>query len=56
MNLKKDISTEENRKFWDFAHQVAEEAKRGDWQKGAVTRLTDKESPATQNEIIQAVP
>lgn len=41
--LKKDMSTKENREFWDYVHRTAEEAKSGDWQKGAVSPKRDEE-------------
>jgi hypothetical protein len=33
MSLKKDTSTHENKKFWEYVHKTAQEAKTGDWQK-----------------------
>ena len=38
MTLKKDKSTEANRQFWEYVRKTAEEARMGDWQKGAVSR------------------
>lgn len=37
MKLLRNKDTQENREFWSFVKKVAKEAKRGDWQKGAVT-------------------
>lgn len=34
--IKRDMSTPENRQFWNDVRKLAEEARRGDWQKGAV--------------------
>ena len=36
--LKKDKTTDENRKFWAYVEKTAQEAKSGNWQKGAVAR------------------